>query len=261
MSDPEILSAAAADLPPETQAEQLKQLFKETTDRLPALALELKAEEVLSSKLRPKQAIPAFNNLLRTLRERLLELVARIDALLGIQPEQPNPTGDDAALLEKMLDQCRQSLAEARQKLFDAEQDKALAQRALAEREQHIARLQAQISDLQTRNDELEGRLRDAEQRRPIEPAGLGSALGNVVDSIQQGLTALDNPLIDYGLQQLDLETQVNLEVGANGRLLIRFPGLNETVNPQNLSRICLRLHPIPKSATEEPTPDGAPAS
>jgi predicted RNase H-like nuclease (RuvC/YqgF family) len=221
-------------------------------------------ERALSSKLRPEQAITTFRSLLRTLRDRLMELVARIDELLGLPPgptEPPDPGDDDTALLKKTLDQFRQSLAEARQRLFDAKQDKSLAQRALAEREQHIVRQQAQIADLQRRIDELETRLRDAEQRQPIEPAGLGSALGNAVDAIQQGLTSLDNPLIDYGLQQLDLETQVNLEIGSNGRLLIRFPGLNEAVNPQNLSRVCLRLQPIPKGQVEPAAAGGPPGA
>jgi hypothetical protein len=81
----------------------------------------------------------------------------------------------------------------------------------------------------------------------------LASALGDAVDAIQGGLTSLRNPLIDYGLQEFDLETQVNVEVGGDGRLQIRFPGFNEAVNAQSLSRLSLRLRPIPKAQGEEP--------
>jgi hypothetical protein len=76
----------------------------------------------------------------------------------------------------------------------------------------------------------------------------LGAALGQAVDAIQQALTSLDNPHIDYGLQEFDLQTYVNLQLDDKGQLLIRFPGVNENIATQNLSNLQMRLRPIPKT-------------
>jgi hypothetical protein len=105
----------------------------------------------------------------------------------------------------------------------------------------------ASIRELEQRAGELEALLAAQERRAPILASHLAAALGDAVDEIQRGLTALDSPLVDYALQELEVESSVNLEVGEDRRLRIRFPGLHERVDPANLSRLKLRLVPIPK--------------
>lgn len=155
---------------------------------------------------------------------------------------------NELALLRKMLDQCKEELAKALIVLYNCEQREKLLEGTLKEREEFIIKQQAQIKDLQSRNDALNARLAELEHRAAIDPAGLGAALGKAVDAIQQNLTGLQNPFVDYALQEFDLQAQVNLQIDDNGRLLIRFPGLNEQVPFQNLNQLQMRLRPIPKS-------------
>lgn len=104
------------------------------------------------------------------------------------------------------------------------------------------------IRELERRARELEARLAEQERRRPIPASHLAAALGDAVDQIQRGLSAIDCPLADYALQELELESSVNLEVDEDRRLRIRFPGFYEDVDPANLSRLKLRLRPVPKA-------------
>jgi len=120
-------------------------------------------------------------------------------------------------------------------------QEQQLWQRDSAER-------QATIDDLQRRTVEQAARLLEFEGRVSTEPVNFGLALGQAVDAIQQGLTSLPNSYVDYGLQEFDLQTQVNLQLDDQQHLTIRFPGVNEQIAPQNLSQLQLRLRPIPKS-------------
>jgi len=152
-----------------------------------------------------------------------------------------------------MIEQCQEELAKAMLALFNCEQRGKLVEGALKEREDFIAKQQAQSKELQARNDALNARLAELERRAAIDPVGLGTALGKAVDAIQQGLMELQNPFVDYALQEFDLQAQVNLQIAADGRLLIRFPGLNEQIPPQNLSQLQMRLRPIPKSQEIRP--------
>jgi hypothetical protein len=177
--------------------------------------------------------------------------VARGTELPGISGASPSPPDNDTE-----LELCRRALAEASQRLFECGLETTNLARALAERDGFIATQQRRIADLEGQVGGLEARLRDLEQRRAVEAPVLGAALGQAVDAIQQGLTTLDNPLVDYGLQELDLEAPVNLEIGAENQILLRFPGFSEPVAKENVSRLCLRLRPIPKTQQSEPVPD-----
>jgi hypothetical protein len=204
------------------------------------------------------QAIEKSNPLLRDrltqTREGLGNYQDRLDAVLGIAT-------DDVDLLRKRLAQSQAALAENQQKLEQEQLRADGLERQLKERQGFIDRQQAQITDFQKRNAELEKQIGELEQRTAIEPAGFGDALGHAVDAIQAGLTNLANPQIDYALQELDLQTQVNLQINNQGKLLIRFPGVNESIPVQNLSQMQLRLRPIPKSQQAvAPTPDPSPA-
>ncbi|HST20607.1 MAG TPA: hypothetical protein VLR90_05795, partial [Blastocatellia bacterium] len=157
-------------------------------------------------------------------------------------PLPPDPTNP------KDLEICRNQLSQTQQALATCEQNQASLRRTLEEREQFIKEQQAVISALQKRINALEEIINEDGQRVPVEPSRFGMALGDAVDAIQQGLTNLQNNFVDYGLQELDIQTQVNLQVSRDGQLQIRFPGLNEQVSPQNLSQLQFRLRPIPKS-------------
>jgi hypothetical protein len=200
----------------------LEALLARTLDDMRAALLAAIAENIIPSRL----------------RDLLDGIMRRLDELKRSQSSSD----------PKDLEACRQQLNQTQQALATAEQNQALLRRTLQEREQFIRDQQVLISELQKRINGLEEIIRETGQRATIEPMRLGTALGDAVDAIQQGLTNLHNRFVDYGLQELDLQTQVNLQVSNDGHLLIRFPGLNEQVAPQNLSQLQLRLRPIPKS-------------
>jgi len=212
---------------------------------------ELGRADANSRSLPKSEAIERLTSGMRSVRDELARLLAVLEGLLGAPDGQPDV---EDALFERLLERCRERLAQTRQELFEAELDKNLLHEELAKRERHAAGQEARIAALEERAAELEARLREQEERTPIVPSHLGSALGDAVDEIQKALSGLDNPLIDYGLRELDLESQVNLAVGGDQKLRLRFPGLNEKVDPHQLSRLSLRLCPIPKSLT---SPDG----
>lgn len=160
----------------------------------------------------------------------------------------PLSSSNDSAVVQKQLERCQEDLAVALQQLFDAGQRNALLEKTLDESKQMITQQQAQVTDLQNRNTDCEEKFKELEQRMAVEPDKLGAALGQALDAIQQGLSGLKNPFIDFGLQEFDLQTQVNLQITNDGHLLLRFPGLNEQIAPQNLSQLQIQLRPIPKS-------------
>ncbi len=245
---------------------QIDQLSPEEQNKLYGQVLETGAKElgsiarILAQTLAETQgqAIEKTNPVLRdrlaTTREGVGNYQERLDAVLGV-------ASDDVDFLRKRLAQSQAALAENQQKLEQEQLRADGLERQLKERQGFIDRQQSQITDFQKRNAELEKHIGELEQRTAIEPAGFGDALGDAVDAIQAGLTNLANPQIDYALQELDLQTQVNLQINNQGKLLIRFPGVNESIPTQNLSQMQLRLRPIPKSQqAASPTAPPAPS-
>jgi Sec-independent protein translocase protein TatA len=235
-------------LDPTQQVKIYRDVLQEGAKGLPEIGQSLGKTLDETSRMTADKAAPLMRDRLNEYRDRLQPIHQNLDNALDIPQE-------DAELLRRQLDQCRASLAKTQQQLYDTEQRNAQLERTLDEREGFVTRQQEQIDDLQRRNNELETRIGELEQRSAIDPEGFGSALGKAVDAIQQGLTTLENPYIDYGLQEFDLDTQVNLQINDRGKLLIRFPGVNEAIAPQNLSQLQMRLRPIPKSQQVESTP------
>jgi hypothetical protein len=226
-----------ADLPADEQVQIYKNVVTQGNEQLPRLdSILTKADSLLPGD--PKDNAPEIRKLLASYHTGVLELLPRLNRALDMGE-------DDPEVLRKKLVQCQTDLAEAQQALFKTQQENQNLR-------QDSERRQKLLDEVQARNAVLEARINEFEQRVSTEPATFGAALGKAVDAIQQGLTSLENPFVDYGLQELDLQTQVNLQFSDTGQLQIRFPGLNEPIAPQNLSQLQLRLRPIPKSQQPE---------
>lgn len=228
-----------ADLPPEKQLELYLQVVNGMVEQV--LPAQKATQEIAerASRMKPAEGAPVLRKQLAGYYETLAPHIGGLGNTLDLED-------GDVALLRSRLAQSQQALSEAQSELFKLRQEQQLWQRDAAER-------QATIDELQQRTAQQAERLREFEGRVSTEPVNFGLALGQAVDAIQQGLTSLTNPYVDYGLQEFDLQTQVNLQLDDQQHLTIRFPGVNEQIAPQNLSQLQLRLRPIPKTqaATE----------
>ncbi|MBC8159624.1 MAG: hypothetical protein H7Z42_00270 [Roseiflexaceae bacterium] len=227
------------DLPPEQQVEIYLKVVEQLAGKVASVQKDTQEQAEQARRLKPAEAAPALRKQLGVYHEVLAPHIAGLGDALDLDDS-------DVSLLRSRLEQCQRDLTEAQAELFKLRQEQQFWQRDAAER-------QATIDDLQRQNNAQAERLREFEGRVSTEPVNFGLALGQAVDAIQQGLTSLANPYVDYGLQEFDLQTQVNLQLDDQQRLTIRFPGVNEQIAPQNLSQLQLRLRPIPK--TQAPAP------
>ncbi len=244
------------ELPPDEQMKLFQRLAGDSAERLPAISRELRAILEAHAGEKPEVAAPKVREEMQRSAQALLALEDQLQRSLDMVPDDPR---DQIDVLQKKLDLSRKQLAEAQEKFYQLDLEHQQAQRTIGDRDTLIQKLQLQLAGLQQDNEKLQARLAELEQRAAIDPAGLGAALGEAVDAIQKGLTELKNPHVDYGLQEFDLQTQVNLQVNTKGELLIRFPGVNEQVPAQNLSHLQMRLRPIPKAQKAEPPAPPAP--
>ncbi len=236
-----IMFTRMQDLPTDQQRELNIRTCQQGIELLPAQADVLAKLVESSARLSDEEALTFLNQGMAEVHAGLAGYDRELRTVLGI--EEP-----DSDLCAKRLDQCRLALARTEQALHGAEAEIRGLRATIVDYEGMIVNNRAHIDGLQARTNALEAQLSELEQRTAVEPAGLGAALGQAVDAIQQALTSLNNPHIDYGLQEFDLQTHVNLQVAGNGQLLIRFPGVNENIAAHNLSNLQMRLRPIPKS-------------
>ena len=194
-----------------------------------------------SAKLPDEEALAFLGQGMAEVHVGLADYDEELRTILGIEEADPD-------LCAKRLDQCRLALARTEQELHNAKAEIRGLRATIVDYEGTITNTRARIDEMQARTNALESQLQEMEQRSAVEPAGLGAALGQAVDAIQQGLTSLNNPQIDYGLQEFDLQTHVNLQLTDKGQLQIRFPGIKENIAVQNLSNLQMRLRPIPKT-------------
>lgn len=229
------------DLPPDQQRGLNIRTCQRGIELLPAQADVLAKLVDSSARLPDEEALAFLSNGMAEVHADLIGYDEELRTVLGL--EEP-----DSALCAKRLDQYRLALARTEQTLHSAEAEIRGLRAMIVDYESMIANNKARLDELQARTNALETQLSELEHRTAVEPAGLGAALGQAVDAIQQGLTSLDNRHIDYGLQEFDLQTYVNLQLTDNGQLQIRFPGVNENIAVQNLSNLQMRLRPIPKT-------------
>jgi hypothetical protein len=229
------------DLPPDQQRELSVRTCQRGNELLSAQANQLAQLAERTVKLSDEEALVVLSKGITEVHVGLVGYDEELRTILGI--EEPDPD-----LCAKRLDQYRLALARTEQELHSAEDKNRELSATIADYQGTIANNRARIDGLQAQTNALEAQLKELEHRTTVEPAGLGAALGQAVDAIQQALTSLDNPHIDYGLQEFDLQTYVNLQLDDKGQLLIRFPGVNENIAAQNLSNLQMRLRPIPKT-------------
>ncbi|MCU0491007.1 MAG: hypothetical protein MUD01_05445 [Chloroflexaceae bacterium] len=239
LKDRQRLKINVIELPPEEQVKIYLQTCEEGLKILPPLQERLAAVADKGQSMHPEKGAPFLRKELEVYQDGLLALFPRLNAALDMP-------ADDPEVLRKKLAQCQADLAEAQQALFKTQQENRNLRQELDKR-------QGLIDELQKENSALKGQLAEFQGRVSTNPSEFGAALGQAVDAIQQGLTSLDNAFVDYGLQELDLQTQVNIQLDERKQLSIRFPGLNEQIAPQNLTQLNMRLRPIPKSEREKP--------
>lgn len=109
--------------------------------------------------------------------------------------------------------------------------------------------LQGEITRLQTENISLKKNLRVVSKQRIRTPDDFSTALSHSIDSLQTRLSQMKNPISNFAVRELTLETNVHIEVTELGTIDYRFVGPGDDIPPENLSKLKINLVPLPKES------------
>ena len=109
--------------------------------------------------------------------------------------------------------------------------------------------LQGEITRLQKENLSLKNNLQVISKKRIRTPDDFSTALSHSIDSLQTRLSQMKNPVSNFAVRELTLETNVHVEVTELGTIDYRFVGPGDDIAPEKLSKLKINLVPLPKES------------
>jgi len=112
-----------------------------------------------------------------------------------------------------------------------------------------VQSLQDEIARLQSENLSLKKSQEQILVQRVRTPDDFATALTHSVDSLQTRMSQMKNPVCNFAIREMTLETNVHIEVTELGTIDYRFIGPNDDIKPEKLSKIRINLVPLPKES------------
>ena len=117
---------------------------------------------------------------------------------------------------------------------------------ALLSKDTTIAELKQQVAALTTANQKMRKDLTDLQTPAHTND-DFASALQHCVDTLQNRLSSMVNPLNDFAVREFKMEANVLVDVTKLGQVQYRFIQPGADVDPRTISKITLDIVPIPK--------------
>jgi hypothetical protein len=164
--------------------------------------------------------------------------IAREDG--GIDPEGDRNLQAIIEMLRAQLNQQRQESDQLRAEKAALEQKVAV----LTARDQQAEGLRQKVAALESENQEL----RIAIQRPTRQADDFASAVAHSVDSLQNRMASLTNPVSNFAVREFTIDAKVQIDVSPLGTVEYRFIQPGEEVEPSEISNVSLTIVPIPKA-------------
>ena len=107
--------------------------------------------------------------------------------------------------------------------------------------------LRAEVLKLQQQVQQLKLQLKEALDKPVRTPDDFASAISHSMDTLQTRLGQLSNPLSNFAVRDMELETNVVVDVTPLGTIDYRFVQPGDDIPAHQLSKLKLSLSPVPK--------------
>lgn len=107
--------------------------------------------------------------------------------------------------------------------------------------------LRNELSKSQIENSKLKKQLAEALEKPPRTPDDFVTAIQHSVDSLQSKLSNMKNPVSDFVVSEFTIDTKVFVDVNDYGTVDYRFVQPGDDYNPDLLSKLSLKIQPVPK--------------
>ncbi len=116
--------------------------------------------------------------------------------------------------------------------------------------EEIIEVLRAELATTKQQNAQLRQQLEEATKKPPRTPDDFVTAIKHSVDSLQGKLSEMQNPISDFVVSEFNIDTRVFVDVTELGTINYRFIQPGDDLDPMMLSRLNLKIQPVPKETT-----------
>ena len=117
--------------------------------------------------------------------------------------------------------------------------------------DQLVVLLRNELTSLREENLQLKQQLQKVLERPPRSPDDFATAVSHSVDNLQQRLSDMHNPVSNFAVREMSIETNVHVDVTPLGTIDYRFVQPGDNVEPHKLSKLKLTLCPIPKEPAD----------